>query len=79
VLATFGAMMTLGQQVYAQNNNRNNGNNNDDNNGNNNDNDDGSPSPIEYQPGQFPVGDGCVDCEGPCSTVFYKPEHYRTV
>jgi hypothetical protein len=85
MLAAFGAMMTLGQQVYAQNNNQNNGNNNDNNNGNNNNgdnnnNDDDSPPPEpECGPDQFPVGGGCVDCEGPCPTVFYKPEHHQTM
>ena len=30
-----------------------------------------TPPPIECPPGQFPVGDGCVDCEGPCPEFGY--------
>ena len=72
MLTALGAMMTLGQQVYAANNNNNDGNNNDNQGDNNDNNDDGNCAPGEIPnenggcvscgPGEIQVGTHCEKC-----------------
>ena len=72
MLTALGAMMTLGQQVYAANNNDNQGDNNDNQGDNNDNNDDGNCAPGEIPsenggcvscgPGEIQVGTHCEKC-----------------
>ena len=69
ILTALGAMMTLGQQVYATNNNQG---DNDNNQGDNDNNDDGNCAPGEIPdenggcvscgPGEIQVGTHCEKC-----------------
>ncbi len=69
ILTALGAMMTLGQQVYAMNNNQG---DNDNNQGDNDNNDDGKCAPGEIPdenggcvscgPGEIQVGTHCEKC-----------------
>ena len=72
MLTALGAMMTLGQQVYAANNNDNQGDNNDNQGDNNDNNVDGNCAPGEIPnenggcvscgPGEIQVGTHCEKC-----------------
>ena len=72
MLTALGAMTTLGQQVYAANNNNNDGNNNDNQVDNNDNNVDGNCAPGEIPnenggcvscgPGEIQVGTHCEKC-----------------